>query len=810
MKLLKKGLVLVFALLILIVIAAVVLVNPFGPSPVNNYIRQGELKVAGLKQPVRVCRDEKGMPYIYAADMQDLWFAQGFVTAQDRLFQMELIRLMAMGRIGELAGASARDLDVRMRTLGFHRQAEKKFRQLNRESRSLLQKYVEGINAMMAVRPQDIHLEFKLAGIQPSPWRPEDPLAIAYYMGWNSAGNLQNEIVSQMLIETLGLERASELFPLNVHPDESFEGTAWALRSPGVFLGDNHLDRLLAFTQDRALQAGSNNWVVAAARSAGAKPILANDPHLEAAMLPGPWYMSGLIAPNIRAVGVTIPGIPGMLGGRTDHVAFGMTNAYGDTQDLYVETIDPADPGRYMEGAQSIPFEVFEEVFRFKTKDAPEGYTSETVRVRATRRGPVISEVLPVGRGSGTVVTVRWSAFESIGDSVGFERFLTSRNSGEFREALQEVHLISLNYVFADQDGRIGWHVTGPVPIRGNGEGRIPHVVRDGDDNWRGWIAFDQMPHADHPESDWLGTTNHKTITGDYPYYFSDFFSTPFRQRRLMQLMADETPTTVEAHWEYQRDVVNLKAARVAPIMSRALLGYRETARVGSILESWDHRDSSDQAAPTLFHAIFNEFAYLMLVDELGQDAVRRLLSNTYYWEQRVIALIEAGESDWFDDVRTPDTVETQEMLWHKAALNVIARLKPELGSDPSSWQWGRIHRYEFISPIARKGVAKRWLGGGKHPAEGSGDTLSRAKPDHHDISTISYMPSLRMVVDLGDPDKVAAVVPGGVTGRQFHPHYKDQILPFLRGEMVYWWFSDQAIKDNTRHELMLEPSIIN
>jgi penicillin amidase len=814
MKWLKRGLVAFFALVAVILIAAIVLINPLGPSPINNYPKDGQLLLAGLKHPVRVVRDEKGMPFIYAADTEDAMFAQGFVMAMDRLFQMELIKRLAAGRIGELIGRQARNLDAQMRTLGFHRQAQRHLQILNARTKTFLQKYVDGINAFITTQPASIPLKFKLAGSRPTPWTPADVLAILYLMGWDNAANLHNEIVSQVLVEKLGWKRASQLFPLNLNPAEDVESgkSGSATPPPIASLGSGTLDRLLAFTEERPLRVSSNNWVVGPGRSLSGKPILANDPHLDASMLPGPWYPCGLITPQFRAVGVTIAGTPGLVIGRTDHLAFGITDAYGDAQDLYVETVDPNDPRRYLEGTRYIPFEVIEETLRFKDKRAPGGYASETIHIRATRRGPVIDDMLPPLKalnppsGGGNVITMRWSAFEAMGPSLGFERFLTCRNAMQFRDALKDIRQICLNYVFADQEGHIGWHVTGRLPIRNPGDGHLPYVVRGGGDNWHGWIPFEQMPHADDPVSGWIGTTNNKTVTAAYPYYYSDYFATAVRQERLMQLMADKTPQKAVDHWRYQRDILNLKAAGIAPLMAKALLKYPDTAEMGRRLGTWNHLDSADQVAPTLFHAIFNEFARLVYVDELGETATDIMLSNTCYWDERLLSMIEEGISPWFDDIRTPDIKETQDMLWHRAALNAAARLAASWGKDRAAWQWGKVHRYEFISPIARKGPLKRWLGGGTYPAEGSGDTLCRAKSAYGDLSKVTLMASLRMVVDLGDPDKLLAVLPGGVTGRLFDPHTTDQIKPFIDGKVVYWWFSDKAIKDHTKHELTLIP----
>ena len=393
MKWVKGFLGLVIILLLVAVIAAVFLINPFGASPLNKYTKDGNLPLPGLKEPVTVHRDEKGMAYIYAQNLEDLSLAQGFVTAQDRLFQMELTRLVASGRIGELVGEKARGLDVRTRTLGFHRNAEKHAAKLNDETRKFLQKYVDGVNAFIATRPQSIHLEFKLAGIKPSPWSIVDSLTLVYYMGWASAANLSSEIVAQMLVEKLGPDRAAEIFPININPDDEtgtaadIPGSSFRIPAQGLAFDKN----LLAYFNDDLLKIGSNNWATRPNLSPGDMPVVANDPHQAASILPGPLYPCGLMTPDLRAVGVTVPGFGGMVIGRTAHIALGATNAYGDTQDLYVETIDPDNPANYLEGSVSTPFEVIDDTLKFKDKKVSGGFKEEILKIRLTRRGPTRS-----------------------------------------------------------------------------------------------------------------------------------------------------------------------------------------------------------------------------------------------------------------------------------------------------------------------------------------------------------------------------------------------------------------------------------
>lgn len=807
MKWIKRLLGLVLILLVAATIAAVVIINPFGASPLNNYTQEGNLSLPGLTAPVRVHRDEKGMAYIYAQNLDDLYLAQGFVTAQDRLFQMELTRLFASGRISELAGEKAKKLDLRMRTLGFHRHAEKHAALLNAQTRNFMQKYVDGVNAFIETRPQNIHLEFKLAGLKASPWDITDSLTIFYYMGWGSAANVKSEITAQMLIEKLGPDKAAEIFPLNINPDDE-TGTSARITNPpfeNARLNIGFDPNLLAYLNDGPLKIGSNNWAAAPELSPGGKPIVANDPHLEANILPGPWYPCGLIAPNLRAIGVTIPGMGGMVIGRTNHIAIGVTNAYGDTQDLYVETVDPENPDNYLEGGISIPFEVIEETWRFKDKTAASGFKEEKIKIRRTRRGPVISGVMP-GLKTDKVITVRYSSFEAMAPGLGLDRLIRCQTVAEVRQALKDVNQISLNFVFADSRGDIGWQVTGKLPIRTQGEGLVPYVVKDSRDNWTGWIPWDDMPHSVNPARGWVGTCNHLTVRRDYPYHFTTHASPSQRYRRLMELMDAPGKKSVDDHWDFQRDATNLMAKKIAPVMSRALLDHADTQKMGQLLAGWDFVDSANNAAPTVFQATYREFALLVYADELGDDLAKAMLDNWYFWQERLQKMVLENNSVWFDNIHTSDKKETRDDLFHQAALKAAENLESMMGADPAKWLWGNVHRHEFVSPIRRSGPGSEWLGGGTHPAAGSGETLYRGIYDFNQPYKITVSASLRMVADLGDPDKILAVLPGGVAGRQFDPHTSDQVKSFMDGTKVYWWFSDKAIREHTRHTLTLSP----
>ncbi len=790
-----------FLLLIIFVI------NISGCSFLNRYQSEGTLNLQGLKEPVKVLRDEKGMAYIHAQNIHDAIMAQGFITAQDRLFQMELTRLFASGRISELAGEKGKAIDIRMRTIGFYRNAEKHAKLLDSKTRLFFQKYLDGVNAYIDTRSDYHHLEFKLAGIKPGPWTIADSLAIAYYMGWDSAANLHTEVIVQMLAEKIGLERAREIFPLNINPDdfplESDEAQSMVQEIAQLHLATDK--KIMSYFKDGALGLGSNNWAVGPQISPSGKPIVANDPHLDARILPGPWYPIGIITLDFRAVGVIIPGAPGMVVGRTDHIAIGVTNAYGDAQDLYVETLDPKDPDRYLEGEKSLPFEVIEEILTIKDKDAPQGYSEEKVKIRLTRRGPVISGVLPELK-TNKVITVRWSPFESMEPSIGLYQLLSAKSVKDVREALSHMNFIMLNFVFADIEGNIGWQTSGKLPIRSQGDGTIPYVVKDSQDNWAGWIPFNNMPHLYNPQKGWVGTCNHKTVGSDYPYYYSSHLSPSYRYRRLKQLFSSPGNKSVDEHWQFQRDTMNLMAKEIAPVMARALSVHEDTMEMGHILSKWDYMDDPDKTAPTIFQAVYRKFAFLVFQDELGEKLARTMLNRWYFWEERLKKMVLEGTSPWFDNVKTKDIKETMDGLFHQAALDVAEELGSRLGRNPKKWLWEKVHQIEFVSPIRRKGFGKGLVGGGSHPALGSGETLCPSIYDFNDPFGVTIFASLRMVADLGDDDKVLAVLPGGVSGRLFNPHTKDQIKAYMHGDKVYWWFSDKAIQEHSRAILILSP----
>jgi penicillin amidase len=445
------------------------------------------------------------------------------------------------------------------------------------------------------------------------------------------------------------------------------------------------------------------------------------------------------------------------------------------------------------------------ETLRYKDADAPGGFGEEQLTVRQTRRGPVISDVFEMAARD-RALTLRWALPEAMGPSIDFTKTLTARSAAEFRESLRQWHNIALNFVFADAEGNIGWHVSGSLPIRRAGDGTVPYVVRDGADNWAGWVPFEVVPQDRNPAKGWLGTCNHKTVSADYPYYYSSYQATSCRYRRLKQLMAAPQPKSAEDHWRFQRDTLNLVAREIAPVMARMLEGRASTRAMGRVLADWDCQDDPQQVAPTVFHAVYDRFAYRVFVDELGPEVTVDMLNVWYFWQERLQRMVQEGRSPWFDDIETAETRETLEDIMYQAAEEARAQLTERLGADMQNWRWGRAHTLEFVSPIRRKGFGRGILGGGTHAAPGSVETLYRGIYDYGRPFEVTIAATIRMVADLNDPDKVRAVLPGGVAGRLFHRHSTDQIPAFMDGEPTYWWFSDAQIQAHAQTALDLVP----
>ena len=416
------------------------------------------------------------------------------------------------------------------------------------------------------------------------------------------------------MIDRLGFDRARELFPVPSNPDWNAGATPApaAVSRAGWTAVDIDWDDLAAGPETRDHQGlGSNNWAVGPTRTRSGKAMLANDPHLDNRILPGAWHPVGLFTPEIQAVGAALPGMPGILIGRTQHVAFGVTNAYGDVQDLYIETLDPADANRYLDAGRSVPFDVITETIRVKDGAAAGGYREQALTIRFTRRGPVISDHPGLGPEGDKVVVLRSTDAEVLAPALGIEGLLTAPNAAAFDREVQKIDLMMFNFVFADDEGDIGHRASGAVPIRAGADGSFPRLPpADGSDDWIGYIPKDRMPGMQNPARAWVGTANHDTRPADFPWYYTSYVAPPYRYLRMGagagRGPGDDRRRPLAADARRAQPAERRRCARRSSPHSRPIPPTRDLA---AILESWDGVDRADAAAPLIYQELYREIA---------------------------------------------------------------------------------------------------------------------------------------------------------------------------------------------------------
>ncbi|MDE0245089.1 MAG: penicillin acylase family protein [Gammaproteobacteria bacterium] len=755
------------------------------------------MSLAVLDAPVTVKRDRYGIPYIYADTLADAIRVQGFVTAQDRLTQLLLTREAVNGRLAEIIGPRGLLTDLTVRRLGINRLARRFAAQLESPSRDLHEWYLQGINAYIALHADEFPLLIRLYRITPAPYTLEDICAHYLMQAHDLTENSRSEALAQLLVDQLGRARASEIALLSFNPDD---GSHWS--SKYELAADQPLaiaEKILATPANS--NGGSNGWAVSGRRSARGAPILASDPHLNAQRLPGVWYPVALITPTWRAVGVAGVGWPGLAVGRSSHIAWGVTNSTADIADLFIEKEDPNREGYYLEGNRSHPYQVVNETIRIRDTEAPSGFREQAVRVRYTHRGPVVSDTLH-SASDGHTVSLRWSVAENLGSQIGVDRLMLARDVFEAGESIRDI-VGSLNYNVVDTRGNIAHFTSGHVPIRRRGDGAVPLPVVDGHDNWIGYVPFEKAPSTLNPERGWVGNANHRIVSGDFDGLWSSYSAPSWRYRRMLEILDNDRVLAAEDHWAAILDTRNTYAADITPILLDSLEGDSDSQAAAKMLREWNYHDEPDLAAPALFQVMIRRVVHAIFADEL-ESAMSAYEGSLYFWQERVHRMLLDGDSDWFDDRNTPQR-ENLDDLVRRAARETWSELSERLGDDPGKWRWGDLGPMRFFSPApVPEGWLNRLLGGGEYPRTGSPETLwgSFGSP-YYGAWAID---SLRFVADLGDPDKVLAVVPGGVSDRLFDPHLNDQLPIWLSGEVNYWWFSDEAIAANKVREITLAP----
>ena len=737
----------------------------------------GEIRLAGLAAAVEVVRDPYGIPHIFAGNLEDASFALGYVHAQDRLWQMEMSRRIAAGRVAELVGAGALESDRFMRTLGVRRSAEANLRVLDAETRQLLESYAAGVNAFLASGPV-LPLEFWLTGARPEPWTAADSIGWAKMMAWDLGGNFRNELLRMSLARTLPLARIHQILP--PYPGEQPPVIADLKELYGTLERD--AVQLAQFAPDND-GLGSNNWVVSGARSASGKPLLANDPHL-GLTAPPVWYFAHISVPGANVIGSTLPGVPGIILGRNERIAWGFTNTGPDVQDLYIEKLDAS--GGYLAPEGPRRFRVIEETIRVK------GAEPEKLQVRVSRHGPVISDVLRAAQDAaprGHVIAFAWTALADDDRSMQAAlRFARAREWDGFLAAARDFQSPQQNMVYADVEGNIGFVAAGRVPVRkpaNDLKGMAPAPGWLAKYDWDGYVPFEQLPQSLNPASGAVVTANHRIIPPGYAHFISSDWQPPYRADRIQQLL-DATPKhTAQSFARIQADVVSLAMRELLPQLLATRPRSEAARKALALLAQWDGAMAPERSEPLIAWAWWRELTRAIYADELGEAFRANWLSRAVF-----LGNVLSGDpvlARWCDDVHTP-AVETCEELLALSLEAALADLARRHGSDQLRWRWGEAHaaRHEH-RPFGRQPLLARFFDI-RVPSPGDAYTVNAGRNNLNDEAqpfANRHAASLRAIYDLSDLERSLYIHSGGQSGNIFSDHYEAFTEAWARNEYI-------------------------
>jgi penicillin amidase len=772
--------------------------------------RDGTLHLSGLAAPVIITYDSLGVPHISASNLGDLFFAQGYVTAQDRLWQMDMTRRFASGDLAVILGPQYVKYDREQRILGLHQVAEQVAAGMDMQQRAHFEAYAAGVNAYIEQHRKTLPLEFRFLTYFPHVWTVEDSVLVGLTMTeFLNHGLYKDKLEKEKILAKLGLELTADLFvntswrdhppgadsssieneiPGETVPDEEEEGPQSPKgnhdKPPARSKGQSELtplDRLLD-AQHQRFRAGSNNWVISGAHTASGKPMLSNDMHLDLE-IPNVWYEGHLTAGDFDVAGVTLPGVPFVIVGHNRQIAWGFTNLGANVEDLYIEKFN--EKGEYLTPQGWVQPQHRQEIIRVKGK--PE----ETIDVVVTRHGPIISDLIP---GENRKLALKWTAYDPQATRIPFFAVDSAKNWQDIEAAFSQLGAPGLNVVYADADGHIGYQTAGLIPLRASGDNSVPVPGEDDAHEWTGYVPYDKLPSVYDPASGILATANGRVTPDGYPYPLSIEWMSPFRTQRLYKLLnAPGKKFTPQDMLTIQTDIVStfdrFCAERFVYAVDHTPRASGRAKSAAELMRAWDGTMDADSAAATV--AVFSrqQLEELLLKPKLGDEW------KDYKWFMSPV---------WLENVLThqparwlPPGYSSYDQLLTaavEAAVNDASATR-----SLAMWRWGRVHRVDIKHPFwSHFPILKKGAGTGSLPLSGDEQTVKQVGPH--------FGPSERLTVDFADLDGTTLDIVNGQSGNIFDEHYNDQWDAYYHGRTFILPFSPEAVQRAGVHHLRLEP----
>ncbi|MEO4054943.1 penicillin acylase family protein [Solibacillus sp. CAU 1738] len=758
---------------------------------------EGEVTVSILDGDVDVTRDGMGVPHIVAKNDADLYRAQGYVQAQDRLFQMDLSRRQASGTLAEVIGESAVSTDKFFRTFSLRNAAEKSWDEYDTETQQILQWYADGVNAFIdeVKGTSKLSYEFKLLGYEPEHWTPIDSLTIGKYMAYDLGGNWNLQAFRHWALQNYSKEQVEELM-IN-YPENASSIIEANLANPVNVAGAFNVDLLPNEFN------GSNNWVVSGDLTKSGKPLLADDPHL-GLNTPSIWYQMHLQSPEQNVSGVIFAGIPGIILGHNEQIAWGVTNVGPDVQDLYIETPNPENPTQFKYDGKWEDAKVRKEPIKVK------GGKTIDFEVVETRHGPIISDLVFKKEAPTALFSMQWTALQPTRELQAIIGFNKSTNWDEFELALEDFRAPAQNFVFASTDGTIAYKANGDIPIRKKGDGQFPVPGDSSEYGWEGFIPYDELPTVINPEKGYIATANNKIIGEEYPYHITNFWAQPYRYERIVEMLesvkiGDIDEETGEAFEGFtaadmkamQMDKKNLYAAEFLPSFLETIKANDKEGKYANIIkmmEEWELYDNKDDAEPLVWHFLIEEIKETIFKNEMPED-VYNMMPGKYQIMDEMLRNAYAGKPGvWITQAGGLDKVV------YGSFERAIADIQAKYGTSVSKWKWGSYHKTSFKHPLSS---ASDFIASYVNPAPmasgGSRVTVMAAAEDGN--GNINHGASWRFVADLNRLEYTEHIVAPGQSGHMKSKWYDNQVSRWVYGR-YHRTYIDGNIQ--TKYELKL------
>jgi penicillin amidase len=763
---------------------------------------RGETSVNGLESPVTVLTDKWGIPHIRAENKGDLYFALGYIHARDRLFQMEFLKRIALGRFSEITGDAGLRYDKFVRTLQLKRLAEAVSKEIGPEEKRLGLRYIRGINSYIKGHKSKYPIEFDLMGFEPEEWSEIDLLTYAHLAVWRMSYNYKSEMLYYEIQKKIGHDMALKLLPYRP------EGAPSLVRSL-----DNKASlalQLLERTDYLGIfrpSGGSNNWVLGGKKTKHGKPIFVEDPHDNGPSIPPTFYIAHLVCPGWDIIGMSMPGFPFFQHGYNKYIAYGSTTTGSDAQDLFVEKINPNNPGEYLFKGNWRQIKTYEEAIRVKDKGHPGGYRNETLIVRCTHHGPLLTDNAAE---EGEALSIKWFAFDPR-VIMSMKKMSESRSCKEFFNVGKDYLSGSAqNFLCADINGHIGYACLGWIPVRRQGTVTwFPKPGWNGDNEWRGGLSGTALPSLFDPAKGYLASANNQVVKKDSPLNLDGKFSPHYRYSRIIELLETQERYSLEDAKTMLADKKSLLAQEIVPMLIDVLKNSAQPRAQEAIsyLQDWDCQMTPDSIAATLYHQIIVEFLMLTLSDQLGNGLTRKYLSQWNLSLDRWVFFLEKDMKEWFDDISTREKESKEDMI-NKGFELAILKLNKVLGKNMNNWQWGKVHKIEFQHrPMDRAGwLMKKIFSLPQYEYGGDMETVCRGSYSIDRPFEVNTASSFRFVIDFSQPEKAFIVQSTGQDEHLLSPYRSNHVEKFLNGELIAIELDLEKVKREADGEFVLKP----